>query len=211
MTWYDLAAISQESDGAVEMSLGYSTTVFHPDTAQALLEDLSDTMHILFKAGSSEAGTVSLLRSQAMPRSSLRLAALRPVRISKEQSSCASRSSDATSTEKPDDSGLGALDKIWFSVFSSKRKSLKLCSPDGSTPDMRDLPFYHLGGNLIDVAHLVALVQRRIKNTETVVNRKVNGKANTSSHVQATIGDVLHHPSLRGLDRFLYQRRVRVA
>ncbi|WXC58543.1 Nonribosomal peptide synthetase 7 [Fusarium graminearum] len=44
MTWYDLAVISQENNGHVEMSRGYSTTGFHPETAQSLLEDLADTV-----------------------------------------------------------------------------------------------------------------------------------------------------------------------
>jgi hypothetical protein len=83
-TWYDLAVVSRENDGTVKMSLGYSTMAFHPDTAQALLEDLADTVHILLDAGPSKSDQIALLGTEAMPRSSSNFAMLRPVRSSKE-------------------------------------------------------------------------------------------------------------------------------
>lgn len=205
-TWYDLAVISQENDGTVEMSLGYSTRAFHPDTAQALLEDLADTVHILLNAGPSKSDQIALLGTEMMPRSSFNFASLRPVRSSKEQSPSQRKSSNAISTNKLNDSSLSILDTIWFSVFTSKRTtSVGTLPPDAPTPDMCYLPFYQLGGDLLDAAHLIAIIQRRIKTTP---DAEVNGDAISISHAQVTIDDVLHHPSLMGFASVLNQKQL---
>jgi amino acid adenylation domain-containing protein len=207
-TWYDLAVVSQENDGTVEMSLGYSTRAFHLDTAQALLEDLADTVHILLNAGPSKSDQIALLGTEVMPRSSLNFAMLRPVRSSKEQSPTQGRSSNAMSTDKLDDSSLSVLDTIWFSVFTSKRTtSVGTLPPDEPTPDMRYLPLYRLGGDFLDAAHLIALIQRRIKTTPEA---EVNGDAISISHAQVTIDDVLHHPSLMGFASVLNQKQLQL-
>lgn len=205
-TWYDLAVISSENDGTVEMSLGYSTTAFHPDTAQALLEDLADTVHILLNAGPSKSDQIALLGTDTMPRSSSNFAMLRPVRSSQEQSPTEARSSNGMSTDKPDVSSLSFLDSIWFSVFTSKRTREGTSPPDEPTPDMRYLPFYRLGGDFLDAAHLIALVQREIKTTEA----EVNGDAISISHAQVTIDDVLHHPSLVEFAGVLNQKQIQL-
>jgi hypothetical protein len=110
----DLAVVSRENDRSVEMSLGYSTMAFHPDTAQALLEDLAETVHILLNAGPSKYDPIVLLGTDAMPRSSSNFAMLRPVRSSKGQGPSEGRSSNAMSTDNPDDSSLCILDTLWF-------------------------------------------------------------------------------------------------
>ncbi|KAF4972914.1 hypothetical protein FSARC_636 [Fusarium sarcochroum] len=206
MTWYDLAVISRENIGTVEMSLGYSTTGFHPDTAQSLLEDLADTVHILLNAGSSKPDQIALLGTAAMPRSSSKFAMLRPVGSSKEQSPSGGRLSNGISTDRPVDSSLSVLESIWFSVFTSKRTSLGTLPPDEPTADMRCLPFYKLGGDFLDAAWLIALVQRRIKTTKV----EVNGDAVSTLHAQVTIDDVLHHPSLVGFASVLDQKHLQL-
>ncbi|KAJ8109801.1 hypothetical protein ONZ43_g6035 [Nemania bipapillata] len=205
-TWYDLAVVSQENDGTVEMSLGYSTMAFHPDAAQALLEDLADTVHILLNAGPSKSDHIALLGTEAMPKSSSHFATLRPVRSAKEQSPTEGRSNNAMSTDKPNDSSLRVLDTIWFSVFTSKRTSMGTLLPDGPTTDMRYLPFYRLGGDFLDAAYFIALIQRRIKTAEA----EVNGDAISISHAQVTIDDVLHHPSLVGFASVLNQKQLQL-
>lgn len=184
-TWYDLAVVSQENDGTVEMSLGYSTRAFHLDTAQALLEDLADTVQILLNAGPSKSDQIALLGTEAMPRSSLNF---------------------AMSTDKLGDSSLRVLETIWFSVFTPKRTtSVAVLPRDEPTPDMRDLPLYRLGGDLLDAAHFIALIQRRIK---TAPEAEVNGYAIAVSHAQVTIDDVLHHPSLVEFASVLHQKHL---
>ncbi|KAF4468805.1 nonribosomal peptide synthase like protein [Fusarium albosuccineum] len=206
MTWYDLAVISRENDGTVEMSLGYSTTAFHPDTAQALLQDLADTVHILLNAGPSISDQITLLGTEAMPRSSSDLAMLRPVRSSKEQDPSEGTSSNAMPANEPDDSTLSILDTIWFSTFTSKRTSVGTSPLDKPTPDMRYLPFYQLGGDLLDAAYVIAATQRRIKAT----GAQANGDAVSISHAQVTIDDVLHHPSLVEFAGVLNQKQLQL-
>ncbi|KAI9162666.1 Nonribosomal peptide synthetase [Paramyrothecium foliicola] len=190
-TWYDLAVVSRENDGTVEIGLGYSTMAFHPDTAQALLEDLTDTVHILLNAG-SKSDQMTLLGTEAMPKTSSSFAMLRPVKSSKEQSPSEGRSSNAIPFDQANDSGPGVLDEIWFSVFTSRRASTGTLPLDEPTTDMRYLPFYRLGGDFLDATQLITLIQRRIQTAEA----GVNGNANSVSHAQVTIDDILHHPSL---------------
>lgn len=206
MTWYDLAVVSQEKDGTIRMSLGYSTKAFHPDTAQALLEDLTDTIHILWNAGPSKSDQIALLGTELMPRSSSNFAKLRPVRSSEEQIRTEGRPGNAMSTNKPDDSLLRVLDTIWFSVFTSKRTSVGTLPPDEPTPDMRYLPFYRLGGDFLDAARFIALIKPRIKTTEA----EVNVDAISISHAQVTIDDVLHHPSLEEFASILDQKQLQL-
>ncbi|KAF4992477.1 hypothetical protein FGRMN_7148 [Fusarium graminum] len=216
MTWYDLAVISRENNGTVEMCLGYSTTGFHPDTAQSLLQDLADTVHIILNAVSSESDHIALLGTESMPRSSSRLSMLRPVTDSQEQSFSESgsshdmstpsegRSSNDMSTDRSVDSSLSVLDQVWLSVFTSKSMSPETLLLDEPTPNMRYLPFYKLGGDFLDAAYFTALIQRRTKATKA----EVNGDANSTSHAQVTVDDVLHHPSLVEFAAVLDQKQL---
>jgi amino acid adenylation domain-containing protein len=204
MTWYDLAVISREENGNVLMTLGYSTTGFHPDMAQSLLQDLADTVQILLKSGPSN--QLALLETKAMPRSSSKVPMLQPVNGSKEQSPVKARLSNGLSPDRSIDSSLSVLDNIWFSVFTSKRTSVNTLPPDEPTPEIRYLPFYKLGGDFLDAAWFIASIQNRIRATKG----KVNGNGISPSDAQVTLDDVLHHPSLVEFASVLEQKQVRL-
>ncbi|KAM0430348.1 hypothetical protein ACHAQK_010679 [Fusarium lateritium] len=182
MTWYDLAVISRENNGTVEINLGYSTTAFHPDKAQSLVDDLADTVRILLDTGHSN--QIALLGTEAMPRSSSEFAMLPPVNGSEQQSP-----SEARSTNGSLDSSFGILDSIWFSVFASKRTTAGTLPPKSAIPEMRYLPFYKLGGDFLDAAWFSSLIAHRVKATKVQVN-------GNTLHAQVTFDDVLNHPSL---------------
>jgi hypothetical protein len=204
MTWYDLAVISREENGTVVMTLGYSTTGFHPDTAQSLLQDLVDTVQIILN--SEHSNQVALLGTEAMPRSSSKFAVLQPVRSSKDQIPSEARSSNGLPPDRPVDSSRRVLDTIWFSVFTSNQTSVGTLPPDEPTLEMRYLPFYKLGGDFLDAAWFIALIQQRIKRTKV----QVNGATNSTSHAQVTLDDVLHHPSLVKFASVLGQKEVQL-
>ncbi|KAF5676899.1 hypothetical protein FHETE_1961 [Fusarium heterosporum] len=216
MTWYDLAVISRENNGTVEMCLGYSTTGFHLDTAQSLLQDLADTVHIILNAVNSKSDHIALLGTETMPRSSSRLSMLRPVTNPQEQSPSESgsshhmatpsegRSSNDLSADRPVDSSLSILDQVWLSVFTSKSTSPETSPTHDVTPGMRYLPFYKLGGDFLDAAYFTALIQHRTKAT----NAEVNGDAISTLHAQVTVDDVLHHPSLVEFAAVLDQKQL---
>jgi hypothetical protein len=203
MTWYDLAVISREENGTVVMSLGYSTTGFHPDTAQSLLQDLADTVQIILN--SEHSNQIALLGTEAMP-SSCKLAMLHEARGSQEQSPSEARSSNGFPPDRPVDSSRSVLDTMWFSVFTSKRTSVGTLPPNEPTPEMRYLAFYKLGGDFLDAAWFIALIQQRIKRTKV----QVNGVANSTSHAQVTLDDVLHHPSLVEFTSLLKRKQLQL-
>ncbi|KAH6960226.1 BcNRPS9, nonribosomal peptide synthetase [Fusarium avenaceum] len=205
MTWYDLAVISREENGNVVMTLGYSTTGFHSDTAQSLLQDLSDTVRILLD--SAHLNQLALLGTEAMPRSCSGLPMLQSVNGSKEHSSSEGRSSNPLSPDKLADSTLSILDTIWFSVFTSKRTSVGSLSSDEPTTEMGYLPFYKLGGDFLDAAWFITLIQERIETTKA----KVNGDSISTLHAQVTLDDVLHHPSLVEFSSILDQKQLRLS
>lgn len=211
-TWYDLAVLSRENDGIVEMSLGYSTTAFHPDTAQALLDDVAHIVHILLDALPSTLDQTILHGTRAMPKSASKVAMLRPVSTptqhQKNPSQNGGRPSNGMPTNKPDDTTLIVLDTIWFSTFPSERTGAGTSSSDEPTTpeDMRYLPFYRLGGDLLDAAHFIASIQRRIKTTKAHMNG--DAASNAQQHAQVTIDDILQHPSLVEFVGVLHQRRL---
>ncbi|KAG5657323.1 hypothetical protein KAF25_005887 [Fusarium avenaceum] len=204
MTWYDLAVISREESGTIVMSLGYSTTSFHLDTAQSLLQDLADTVQIILNSENSN--RLALLGTEVMPRSSSEFTMLQPVTSSKEQSPSKGISSNILSPDRSIDSSLSVLDSIWFSVFTSKRTSVDMLPPGESTPEMRYLPFYELGGDFLDAAWFISLTQERIRS----INGKVNGDAILTSHAQVTLDDILHHPSLVEFTSVLDQKQLQL-
>lgn len=207
-SWYDLAVLSRENDSTVEMSLGYSTMSFDPDTAQALLDDLAHTVHILLDALPSKSDQTILLGTQAMPRSASKVAMLRSVRAPTQQNPSQGRPSNGMPTNKPNDTISSVLDAIWFSTFTSKRTNAGTLPFDEPTPDgMRYLPFYRLGGDLLDAAHFIASIQRRIKTTEA----HVNGDAiSNPQHAQVSLDDILEHPSLVEFAGVLHRRRLQL-
>ncbi|CAF3447430.1 unnamed protein product [Fusarium graminearum] len=204
MTWYDLAVISQENNGHVEMSLGYSTTGFHPETAQSLLEDLADTVQILLNAVSSQDEKLALLGTEVMPRSSSKLTKLQRVNSPKEQTLRKDKPTNGVFSDKPDDATLSVLDTIWFSIFTSNRAGVGTLASDELTPDLRYLPFYKVGGDLLDAAWFIALIQRRVKTS----GRESNGDGILASHNQLTVDDVLRHPSVVEFAGLLKQKQV---
>lgn len=208
-TWYDLAVLSRENDSTVEMSLGYSTMAFCPDTAQALLDDLAHTVHILLDAlPSSKSDQTILLGTQAMPRSVSNVAMLRSVRTPTQQNPNQGRPSNGMPTNKPNDTISSVLDAIWFSTFTSKRTNAGMLPFDEPIPDgMRYLPFYRQGGDLLDAAHFIASIQRRVQTTEP----HVNGDAiSNPQHAQVSLDDVLEHPSLVEFASVLHRRRLQL-
>ncbi|GKU04430.1 unnamed protein product [Fusarium langsethiae] len=205
-TWYDLAVISRENNGTVEINLGYSTTGFHPATAQSLLEDLTDTVDILLNSLSSKSDQVTLVGTEAMPRSSSKFATLRPINGHKDEGYNESMPTNGTSTGKLDESTLSVLHTIWFYIFTSKRTSLGTLPPDEVTSAMRHLPFYKLGGDFLDAAWFIALLQRRIKTNEG----EVNGDGIPVLHAQVTIDDILRCPSLVDFAAVLKQKQLQL-
>ena len=207
-TWYDLAVLSRESDSTVEMSLGYSTVAFYPDTAQALLDDLAHTVQILLDALPSKSDQTILLGTQAMPRSATNISMLRSVRAPTQQHTNQGEASNGMPTNKPKDTISTVLDTIWFSTFTSKRTSVATLPFDEPTPEgMRYLPFYQLGGDLLDAAYFIASIQGRIKTTES----HVNGDAiSNSQHAQVSLDDVVQHPTLEEFVSALHRRRLQV-
>ena len=209
-TWYDLAVLSRENDGTVEMSLGYSAMAFHPDTAQALLDDLVHIVHILVDALPSTLDQTILHGTQAMPRSASKVAMLRPVTTQQQKnpSQNGGRPGNDMPTNKPNNTISTILDTIWSSTFPSARTSAGMLSSDEpSTPeDVRYLPFYQLGGDLLDAAHFIASIQRRIKTTKAHMNG--DAVSNEQQHAQVTVDDILQHPSLAEFASVLHQRRL---
>ena len=205
-TWYDLAVLSRENESTVEMSLGYSTMAFSPDTAQALLDDLVHTVHILLDALPSKSDQTSILPgTQAMPRSVSNVAMWTPT----QQNPSQGRPSNGMPTNKPNDTISSVLDAIWFSTFTSKRTNVGTLPLDEPSPDgMRYLPFYRLGGDLVDAAHLIASIQRRIKTTEAHVNG--DAISNPQHAQQVSLDDVLEHPSLVEFASVLHYRRLQL-
>ncbi|KAI6778617.1 Nonribosomal peptide synthetase-like protein [Emericellopsis cladophorae] len=212
-TWYDLAVLSRENDGTVEMSLGYSTMAFHPDTGQALLDDLVHTVRILVEALPSTLDQTIIHGTPAMPRSASDAAMLRSVTTPPTQqqtnpSQREGRPSNAMSTNKADDTIPHVLDTIWFATFPSERTSAgTMPSEKPPTPeDMRYLPFYRLGGDLLDAAHFIASIQRRIKSAEAHVNG--DAVSHAPQQTQVTIDDIIQHPSLVEFASALHQQRL---
>ncbi|KAI9900502.1 hypothetical protein N3K66_004764 [Trichothecium roseum] len=134
-TWYDLAVISEEGDGVTSLSLGYSTTAFEPETAQALLDDLAETASIMMDVGAPGSDHQLVLHgTEAMPKSS-----------------------SSVFAGMTADGAADTLDRIWFSVFASERGRRE---EEEEEEDVRRKPFTQIGGNILGAAHLVALVER---------------------------------------------------
>ena len=204
-SWYDVSVLSREHDGVVEISLGYSPTAFHPSTADALLEDLVDTVHILLNLGPSRSDQITLLGTEAMPRSASDPSMLRTVKTPTERSPGEGRSSNGLPpASQPDDTSLMALDAIWFSTFTSKHKNMGTLPSEEPTLDMRNLPFYRLGGDFLDAGLFITSINNRIKISKALLN----GDANSNLHAQVTFDDILHHPGFMDFASVLHQRRL---
>ncbi|CAJ2512280.1 Uu.00g052950.m01.CDS01 [Anthostomella pinea] len=193
-TWYDLAVISEEDDGVVTLSLGYSILGFKPETARALLDDLADTVHLIMNNGASRSDRLALYGTQAMPKSSS--AHINPMPAESSGNPRGKVTSNGMTIDRSVDAGVTTLDEIWLSVFTAKANI--------PTADTRQMPFHQLGGDILDVVHLVARVERSRKTTK----RSLNGESTTGPYPEVTIDDVLRHPSLMELAAFLQERRI---
>lgn len=145
-TWYDIAVISEEGDGVTNLSLGYSTAAFEPETARALLDDLAETVNLMMNAGAPGSDHQLVLHgTEAMPKSSSAFAGTAA------------------------DGAAGTLDRIWFSVFASGRG----CPEE---EDVRRKPFTQIGGDILGAAHLVALIERSRKTARPSSNAGVGAE-----------------------------------
>ncbi|WXC58544.1 Nonribosomal peptide synthetase 7 [Fusarium graminearum] len=139
-----------------------------------------------------------------MPRSSSKLTKLQRVNSPKEQTLRKDKPTNGVFSDKPDDATLSVLDTIWFSIFTSNRAGVGMLASDELTPDLRYLPFYKVGGDLLDAAWFIALIQRRVKTS----GRESNGDGILASHNQLTVDDVLRHPSVVEFAGLLKQKQV---
>lgn len=200
-TWYDLAVISREDDGVVELSLGYSTVAFEPEVAQALLDDLADTVHMIMNDSASKSDQLALYGTETMPKSSSAFNL---------HDSGEKVTKNGKAIDQPVDAGPTTLtlNKIWFSAFTGKRRRGIKPSPLDDIPagEMRQMPFYQLGGDLLDAAYLVALVEHHRKTTKP----SLNGQHRADSCSEVTIDHVLLHPSLERFASFLQQRHIQL-
>ena len=203
-TWYDLAVVSEEIGGVVKINLGYSTMAFQPETAQALLKDLAATVHFIMDVGASRLDQSALYETKAMPKSSLALANLPLITGSENGISEGKVMKNGTATGELVDAGSAALERLWFSVFASKRsRQASLLADDTQTRKGRQMLFYQLGGDLLDAAHLVALIEHHRKK-----KRSSNGNGVKISDSEVTIDHILLHPTLVGFAGFLHHRRI---
>lgn len=199
-TWYDLAVLSEENDGVVELTPGYSTQAFSPQMAQSLFTDLVDTVNIIRNAGIDWARQSALHGTEIMPRSSSALAH-QPPAVNGSGTHGQGGKTNGTSMDRqvPDTEPAASLERIWFSVFTSKRAGV-------AAREMHHVPFYQLGGDLLSSAHLVALVEEGRR--KTAQEQTVHGKDTADVCPEVTIDDVLRCPSLTGFARLVHQRRI---
>ncbi|KAG9256805.1 condensation domain-containing protein [Emericellopsis atlantica] len=107
--------------------------------------------------------------------------------------------------EQTVDTGLTTLEEIWFSVFTPKGgKAESALAESGPTREMRQMPFYDLGGDLLDAAYFVALIGCRRKTSK----RSLNGQHATDSDAEVTIDHVIIYPSLGEFVGFLHTRQI---
>ncbi|KAI6783591.1 uncharacterized protein J7T54_005620 [Emericellopsis cladophorae] len=205
-TWYDLAVISEEHEGAVQLSLGYSTVAFKQELGEALLADLADTVDILVNAAASKSEQAALYGTEALPKSMMAPDNWQPLDKLGKYSPQAEVVKNDTSLEPTVDIGLVTLEEIWFPVFVSKvGKAEWPLAESGPTREMRQMPFYDLGGDLVDAAYFVALIERRRK----TLKRSLKGENATDSDAEeVTIDHVVLHPSLGDFAAFLHERQI---
>lgn len=141
-SWYDLAVVSLEDDGVIELELGYATEGRMAETAQALLTHLVDTIRIVGTAG-FEVSESTLSKASAV-------------------FTTPSAPTNGINTDQGVEASFVLLENLWFFSFA-KRSQVKQSSFDGPLrEDARTLPFYEIGGDLLDAADLVTnLAQRR--------------------------------------------------
>ena len=207
-SFYDLAVISGEDDGLIRLSLGYSTTAFEPEMAQALLEDLANTVQVCMSAVASKSDMSALHGTQMMPSASSRLAKSRPVANGPHSDGLDIISSNGMTTDIPADNISPTIDKLWFTIFDSRCGRSGPAATNDSSLQQRHMPFYDLGGDLLNVAHFTAQIEQH----KTVARKSQNKNDPLLSSIIRTektmIDYVLTYPSLEEFDDFYLKYRI---
>ncbi|KAH8177897.1 AMP-binding enzyme domain-containing protein [Sarocladium implicatum] len=194
-SWYDVAVLTEDVADGVEIALGHSTDAISSETAARLFADLVDTVELIMEASVDWSRQSTLLGSELMPNSSLA-----SKRAMQPGDGCVNGSKTLGGSQ-----GCGTLemtpDPLLVAICSSGQTSPSKSKLDGASRDApQRLPFYQLGGDLLNALHLSTMVEQRRSKTKAHTSP---AQSDVRSSHSITVDDVLQNPSLMEFDRFL--------
>ena len=201
-TWYDVAVLSQETEGGVEIALGYSDDAIARGIATALFQDLVSYVDYIMKTSVDWARESTLHGSGIIRRHSFTYH--HPMWVSEYRPN--DIVADGNGSNSATSVGIDStLEDVWWSLFSSDSLTSTSDAPMEETQSHApcEMPFYELRGTLLNALHLVTLIeQRRVRGQSTNISNDT-GKPHC-----VKIDDLFRNPSLKQFDTFLKQNAI---